>query len=739
MNINFDFASLQTQRCLFSTVNSISLISRRLSSGLRINSASDDAANCSLSKNLDTKVSGLNVANNNIQTGVSKLQTLDGYLSGITNNLQRLRSLAIQSSNGVYAASERKMLNNEAQSLLEDIEQASNQSNVEVGAANTNVTGFISQVTKSSTVPTGYTAITSASQLQTAMNATLNGKFILMNDIDLSELGPVNRAVVTGIFSGTLDGNGYKLKNLTINSTAASTGFIGQTSGAKIKNIGLENANVTATGAFNHVGSLVGYSDNISSIDNCYTSNVSVTASSATNVGGLVGTNGTNCSVNNCYSTGNVTGSVNVGGLAGRSYNNCKVNNSYSNADIHTNTQYGGGLVGRLEINATMSNCYATGNVTGVDYNGGLIGGLATTATVSSCYATGNVTGARWTGGFAGNSMINSTINSCYATGNINASNSSSGGFIGNLLANCTIQSCYATGSINATNNYAGGFVGLNNGAVLSSYCTGDTSNSATYTGGFAGGNSTGGTITSSYSTGSAKGTNSVGGFAGFNTNNAVITSSSSSGKVTGTINLGGFLGLLTTGTVDNTNFWNKDTSGRSTSAGAAVGMNNDQFNAQPAVKNSWNSTEWDLQYEQPQIKSIKNGNFGLQVGESASSTSFYGTTNLGLNYGGYLDLRLEDITQSLSAISNLDKTIDYITTKRVQLGSNMSALSSRLETNTSRHYNLTSTTSTLKDTDVAKEMMALARQQILQNMSVSVMKQSQKFQSQILLQLLSP
>lgn len=395
MSINFNLASLQTQRSLFNTTNSINLISRRLSSGLRINSAGDDAANFALSKNLDTKVSGLNTANNNIQTGVSKLQTFDGYLSGISSNLQRIRNLAVQSSNGVYSDSERRMLNNEAQALLEDVEQASNQANGEIGAGNTNVNGFINQVNKSKIVPAGYTAITSASQLQSAMNANLNGNFILMNDIDLSELGTVNRAVVTGIFRGTFDGNGYKLKNLTINSNATNTGLISQIDQATIKNIGIENATITATGAISHIGALVAFSDDASLIENCYVSNVSVTANSANYVGGLVGRNFSNCSIKNCYSTGTVTGDINVGGLIGRSYNGSSIDSCYSNANVKANTQYGGGLIGRLEINSTMSNCYATGDVSGVDYTGGLTGGVATNCTVSSCYATGNVTGTR--------------------------------------------------------------------------------------------------------------------------------------------------------------------------------------------------------------------------------------------------------------------------------------------------------------------------------------------------------
>jgi len=87
--------------------------SQRLSTGVKINSASDDAAGLGLSKKISAQVSSSDMAKNNVQTGVNMLQTLDSDLAVIGDILQRRRDLAVQSANGVYSGSERRMLDSE--------------------------------------------------------------------------------------------------------------------------------------------------------------------------------------------------------------------------------------------------------------------------------------------------------------------------------------------------------------------------------------------------------------------------------------------------------------------------------------------------------------------------------------------------------------------------------------------------------------------------------------------------
>lgn len=95
----------------------------RLSSGRRINSAKDDAAGLSISDGMNSQIRGLNQAMRNANDGISLAQTADGALSESTNILQRMRELAVQSSNGIYNASDRKSINNEFSQLQSELDR----------------------------------------------------------------------------------------------------------------------------------------------------------------------------------------------------------------------------------------------------------------------------------------------------------------------------------------------------------------------------------------------------------------------------------------------------------------------------------------------------------------------------------------------------------------------------------------------------------------------------------------
>lgn len=127
--INTNIASLNAQRNLDKSQSAQDTALQRLSSGLRINSAKDDAAGLSIASRLDTQVQGLSVASRNAGDGVSLAQIAEGSIESITTNLQRLRELAVQSANGTNGDSERASLNAEAQQLIEEIDRtASNAS-----------------------------------------------------------------------------------------------------------------------------------------------------------------------------------------------------------------------------------------------------------------------------------------------------------------------------------------------------------------------------------------------------------------------------------------------------------------------------------------------------------------------------------------------------------------------------------------------------------------------------------
>jgi flagellin len=116
-------ASLNTQRNLTTSQGQLATALQRLSSGLRINSAKDDAAGLAISERFTTQIRGLNQAVRNANDGISLAQTAEGALAETGNALQRIRELAIQSANSTNSASDRQALNAEAAQLLAEVQR----------------------------------------------------------------------------------------------------------------------------------------------------------------------------------------------------------------------------------------------------------------------------------------------------------------------------------------------------------------------------------------------------------------------------------------------------------------------------------------------------------------------------------------------------------------------------------------------------------------------------------------
>jgi len=121
--INTNIASLNSQRNLNSSQAALSTALQRLSSGLRINSAKDDAAGLAISDRMTSQIRGLNQATRNANDGVSLAQTAEGGLAEVSNNLQRIRELAVQSANATNTSSDRTSLNAEVVQLMAEIQR----------------------------------------------------------------------------------------------------------------------------------------------------------------------------------------------------------------------------------------------------------------------------------------------------------------------------------------------------------------------------------------------------------------------------------------------------------------------------------------------------------------------------------------------------------------------------------------------------------------------------------------
>jgi hypothetical protein len=227
-------------------------------------------------------------------------------------------------------------------------------------------------------------------------------------------------------------------------------------------------------------------------------------------VGCVVGWN--DGTVSNCYATGNISGHYNVGGLVGSNYDG-SVTDSYSNGSMSGKSTVGG-LVGFNHDIVRNSHSFASVLGTMV---GGLVGLNWDNGTVSNCYSTGNGTGD---------------------------------------------ESVYGYGEL------VGGLVATNRGDISSSYST-STVTGDRYIGGLVAVNA--GDLNNSYSIANVTGTYCVGGLVGANSgsggNNGVVSNSYSTGSVTGMSYVGGLVGWNDEGTVSNS-FWDMETSGQSTSAG---------------------------------------------------------------------------------------------------------------------------------------------------------------------------
>ena len=121
ISVNTNLFSMNAQRSLSKSQSSLSTSMQRLSSGLRINSAADDAAGLAISQRMNAQVRGMNVAIRNANDGISLAQTADSALASVGDSLQRMRELAVQAQNSTNSGSDKDSLNQEFQQLGSEI------------------------------------------------------------------------------------------------------------------------------------------------------------------------------------------------------------------------------------------------------------------------------------------------------------------------------------------------------------------------------------------------------------------------------------------------------------------------------------------------------------------------------------------------------------------------------------------------------------------------------------------
>lgn len=127
--VNTNMSAIKTQRNLTNATNDLNKALERMSTGLRVNSAADDAAGMFVASTLETQIRGSKVAQDNVATGINVLQTIEGDISVIEENLLRIRDLATQAANGIYSEDSMKAMKNEVDARIEEINRIAQASN----------------------------------------------------------------------------------------------------------------------------------------------------------------------------------------------------------------------------------------------------------------------------------------------------------------------------------------------------------------------------------------------------------------------------------------------------------------------------------------------------------------------------------------------------------------------------------------------------------------------------------
>jgi flagellin len=248
--INTNISSLTAQRNSTRTQNDLATSIARLSSGLRINSAKDDAAGLAISERFTSQIRGLNQAARNANDGISLAQVAEGGLSSVNSNLQRIRELAVQSANSTNSSSDRAALQQEVSQLVTEVDRVATQTQFnglnlldgtfaaqqfQVGA-NAGQTIAISSIASARTSSLGQYAgfnqagvsIGTASNTPTASTVTVGGATVSLGTIATDAQAIVSAIASSGIPGLTASANATTVPSGTqaLTATAAGTAII---------------------------------------------------------------------------------------------------------------------------------------------------------------------------------------------------------------------------------------------------------------------------------------------------------------------------------------------------------------------------------------------------------------------------------------------------------------------------------------------------------------------------------
>jgi hypothetical protein len=408
-------------------------------------------------------------------------------------------------------------------------------------------------------VPAGYIGIYTIEDLDNVRN-DLSGKYILMNDIDLSTATAVGgeyfnngagwQPIGTEIspFTGIFDGNGHKvigMKIHLISDKKVYAGLFGSIKDAQIKNIGIldsvvyaESTSTDSSVSDVFAGGVVGYAYNFTVSNSYNTGSVTAFSLFKSDAGGIVGKAEANftqpSTIINSYNTSQVNAKTAAGGVAGET-SRVDITKSFNNGNINfsnSSNKYSGGIVG-YDYRSTISESYNTGTVN-FGTNGGGIIGYSSYTTLKNSYNEGTIasTASFSKGGGIAGYAYHSNISDSNNKGTINlpVNFASGGGIIGEAMSDTSVVRSFNLGEIIADTS-GGGIVGdMYSSTVAQSFNAGAVNKRVSFSGGI-GGYISDSTISDSYNISDISGKYDTGGIAG-NSSNTTIRNTYNLGSV---------------------------------------------------------------------------------------------------------------------------------------------------------------------------------------------------------------
>lgn len=710
--INTNIASLNAQRNLNSSQAGSNQALERLSSGLRINSAKDDAAGLSISTRFQSQIKGLSVAMRNAGDGVSLAQTAEGSLGSMTDGLQRIRELAVQSANATNSAVDRQALQDEVGQLVAEITRLGEQ------------TKFNGISLLDGTLST---------QLQIGANVgesvSLSIGKLTSNNIGTAKNGGVSAVGSSAALgSGDLNINGVAIRASSSADDAASSA---NASASAISKVAAINASSASTGVTAIVSTNMVAGSGMTAAANSGSITINGTAISVTTTGDASGSRSAVVEAINAKSAQT--------GVTATDTGDDDKGVTLSSADGRN-----------ITTSFTTVSAASTGIATAATYTGGYT--LVAGSGVSKITVTGG-------DGTAGSSIANSGL----AAGTYTA---------GTAATTSTAQTVASGGTANTLT--AGSLV-INNVAIGASVATDDTASDVTATSSSkaASGISIAAAINRSTDktgvTAAVKATSVVGGTAanvaaatatvghasalfinGTNVGTMTATASKSTDIAT-TVNLinaaAGTTGVtanfnggsITMNAADGRNISvavNK--AAASTAVGAyfgldasVAGIGQSDFAVAGTYANTAETTSSAVTLSAASEFTVSagvNGNTGL-AGIGLEIGSFGGATK-----GQYVkDIDISTLSGGNTAIVAIDNALASVSSERSKLG----ALQNRLESTISNlavvSENLTAANSRIQDADFAQEAASLSRSKILQQAGISILSQANAAPQQVL------